>query len=66
MKEHIDTLLEQPYIGVERSRLQKGMRCFPFKRYLIYYYIKQETIVIARVLHMRQDVMVNFFSDQSL
>ncbi|RLV61112.1 type II toxin-antitoxin system RelE/ParE family toxin [Parashewanella curva] len=66
MKEHIDILLEQPYIGVERSRLQTGMRCLPFKSYLIYYFIKKETIAIARVLHMRQDVMSNFLSDQSL
>lgn len=47
---------EFPQLGRERNELMEGMRSFPWKRYIIFYSVKGETIEVFRVLHGARDI----------
>lgn len=50
-------LLAQPRMGRSRPELVKGIRCWPTSTpYLIFYYPRDDGIVVARVLHHARDV----------
>jgi toxin ParE1/3/4 len=51
-----ETLLEFPESGRRRDELKKGLRSFPVGKYLVFYFIIEDGIRIARVLHSAQDI----------
>jgi toxin ParE1/3/4 len=49
-------LAETPGMGVERHELQPGLRMFPVRRYLIFYFVTDDGIEVARVLSGARDI----------
>jgi toxin ParE1/3/4 len=49
-------LLERPEIGMARPEIGKGIRSFPYRRYLILYRIIAEGVEIVRVVHGARDL----------
>lgn len=50
-------LLDQPMMGRERSELAPRMRSWPTSTpYILFYFINENGIVIARVLHHARDI----------
>ena len=56
ISERFDKLLQFPEMGRRRDELKKGLRSFPVKKYLVFYFIIKEGVKIARVLHGAQDI----------
>ena len=54
--QRFETLLEFPESGRRRDELQKGLRSFPVEKYIVFYFIVEDGIRIARVLHSAQDI----------
>lgn len=46
----------QPRMGVARDDIVDGIRCLPFRDYLIFYRLQSYGIEIARVMHGAQDI----------
>ncbi|MBM7073569.1 type II toxin-antitoxin system RelE/ParE family toxin [Shewanella sp. 202IG2-18] len=61
IKEHLDTILEQPFVGVERPLLLPDLRCLPIESHLIYYRFKSENLEVVRILLKRQDPQRHLF-----
>lgn len=51
-----DTLLEFPEAGKRRNELKRDLRSFPVEKYIVFYFIVEDGIRIARVLHSAQDI----------
>ena len=51
-----DMLRDFPLMGYDRSRLDTDLRSINENPYVIFYYTEESRIVIARVLHQRQDI----------
>lgn len=51
-----DTLLEFPESGKRRDELKRGLRSFPVEKYVVFYFIVEDGIRIARILHSAQDI----------
>lgn len=51
-----DKLLRFPEMGRRRDELKKGLRSFPVKKYIVFYFIIDDGVKIARVLHGAQDI----------
>jgi toxin ParE1/3/4 len=45
-----------PELGRLREEFGKGIRCLPIQGYLVFYKIRSEDIVLARVIHGRRDL----------
>ena len=43
-------------MGRRRDELKKGLRSFPVKKYVVFYFIIDDGVKIARVLHGAQDI----------
>ena len=43
-------LAENPYAGIDRSELMKGMRSFPFGNYLVFYEPIDDGIKVVRIV----------------
>ncbi len=54
----LDLIASYPEIGIDRSDLGKGYRCFKIKEYEVYYRIKKATISIIRVLHENREPLL--------
>ena len=52
----MQTIARSPYIGRTRDELLPGLRSFPFKEYLIFYYPLKNGIEVVRVLGGRRDI----------
>ena len=52
----LETLAQSPYIGRTRDELLPGLRSFPFKNYLIFYFPLTRGIDVVRVLDGRRDI----------
>jgi len=52
----LETLAQNPYIGRTRDELLPGLRSFPFKNYLIFYFPLKKGIDVVRVLDGRRDI----------
>ena len=48
-------LAERPASGRARDALAPGLRSFPFESHVIFYQQTEDGIVVARILHQRQD-----------
>ena len=53
--ETCELIAENPRIGVERPDLDEDVRSFPVDRYVIFYEIIPDGIVILRVWHTARD-----------
>lgn len=52
----LKTLALSPHIGRPRDELLPGLRSFPFKDYLIFYFPLSVGIEVVRVLYGRRDI----------
>ncbi|QHC98969.1 plasmid stabilization protein [Pseudomonas sp. S04] len=60
-------LVEQPDLGVAREDCAKGLRMLTHGRYLIFYSVSGQGILIERVLHSARDLGRQFaIDDQNL
>jgi toxin ParE1/3/4 len=51
-----DLLSENPKLGTLRNTYIVGMRSFPYKRYVIFYFPTENGIEIFRVIHDARDI----------
>ncbi len=49
-------IADNPAAGRERTELQAGLRCFPYRNYLIFYRRWAGIVAITRVVHGARDV----------
>ena len=56
LMERFEILTANPKAGRERLELDRGLRCFPFGNYLIFYRIWAGEVAITRVLHSARDI----------
>lgn len=56
LTEAIQNLCRHPRMGRRREELAPAIRSFPYQRYVIYYRIEPDALVIVRVLHGARDV----------
>lgn len=50
------TLVEQPFIGKNRTEIREELRSFIYEKHTIFYRVMAEHIRIVRVLHSRCDL----------
>lgn len=43
-------------MGRRRDELRKGLRSFPIKKYVVFYFVTGNSVEIVRVLHGAQDI----------
>lgn len=55
LKDHLWSLTEQPFMGVERPELLPGVRSLHIRSHTLFYRVSTDTVEIIRVLHGRQD-----------
>jgi plasmid stabilization system protein ParE len=56
LNESMIKLTEMPKMGVERSKLIKGLRSYPVGKYILYYRIKENDLEVVRVLSSSRDI----------
>jgi toxin ParE1/3/4 len=56
LNEAMIKLTEMPKMGVERSKLIKGLRSYPVGKYILYYRIKENDLEVVRVLSSSRDI----------
>ncbi len=49
--ETYEKLAYNPGMGVKQEQYRTGLRCFPVGKYIIFYTVTDEDLVIYRVLH---------------
>ncbi|MGG6262870.1 type II toxin-antitoxin system RelE/ParE family toxin [Leptolyngbya sp. AN03gr2] len=58
-----DRLVEMPTLGRQRDDIRPGFYRYQVGQHYIFYRITEETLQIARILHIRRNVTANFFED---
>jgi plasmid stabilization system protein ParE len=48
---------ESPGVGRAQDEVDEGMRSFPIGAYVLFYYVDDQRVGIARILHARRDIM---------
>jgi len=56
IKARFETLHTFPELGRRRDELKKGLRSFPVKKYVVFYFVTDDFVKIDRVLHGAQDI----------
>jgi toxin ParE1/3/4 len=56
LMQKFDLLAENPKMGTLRQTYIVGMRSFPYKRYVIFYFPTENGIEIYRVIHDARDI----------
>jgi toxin ParE1/3/4 len=56
LTERFVLLAQSPRSGRARSELARGLRSFVFRRYVVFYSLTDEGVLIERVLHGSRDV----------
>jgi len=51
----IARLGEFPFLGPARDDVFDGCRCLPVGHHIAYYHVTDDTVVVLRLLHERQD-----------
>lgn len=49
-------LLKHPELGRARPELREGIRSWTVGRYLVFYTIRRDTLIVLRVVHGRRDL----------
>ena len=57
LRESIRRLAEIPSLGRAREDLAPGLQVFPVGSHLVCYLVRDDNLLIARVLHGRQDAL---------
>ena len=60
IKARFTTLLRFPELGRRRDELRKGLRSFPVKKYVVFYFVTGDRVRIVRVLHGSQNIDSTF------
>lgn len=55
----MQTIAENPKIGIDYSFFREGYRCFNVNHHLIFYRITEDHIEIIRILHENMDIKQN-------
>ena len=53
-------IAEMPGIGTRCDHIRAGMRKWIFRKYLIFYEVKAEGVLVVRILHGRRDLRTAF------
>jgi len=56
MNDQILRLAHTPRIGRNRNEVRRGLRSFSVAKYVIFYTIEEDSILIVRVFHSARDV----------
>lgn len=56
-------LANNPNAGRSRDDLRPGIRSYPVKQYLVFYFPFEDTIVISRIVHGNRDLVALFESE---
>lgn len=56
MNNRISKLVHTPGMGRSRNEVKRGLHSFPVAKYVIFYIIEEDGIMIVRVLHSARDV----------
>ena len=51
-----ELLTHQPEMGVERTEVAEGLRCFPVSRYNIYYRYQVDIVIVVHIVAAAQDI----------
>ncbi len=57
--ESFESIVENPMIGWDYGFVKKGYRRFEYENHSIYYTFGNNTIVIQKILHKKQDPTIN-------
>jgi toxin ParE1/3/4 len=49
-------LVDAPMAGTSRNELEQGIRSYPVGSYIIFYHVKDQFVIIDRVLHTGRDI----------
>jgi toxin ParE1/3/4 len=49
-------LANNPFSGRARNELRPGLRSYPVKKYIIFYYPQKDGVIISRVLYGGRDI----------
>jgi toxin ParE1/3/4 len=61
----IRSLVENPTMGRRRNELLKDLRSHPVVSHIIYYWHRDDAIVVARILHVGMDPRHDLLSERS-
>lgn len=53
--ESLDKLATFPDIGRARDEIEPGLRSFPVREYVVYYYVAHEILYVKRIIHGRRN-----------
>jgi toxin ParE1/3/4 len=56
LKKNLRILATQPMAGRARNELSPGLRSVFYGRYIIFYYVSEQSVEIAHVLHSARDI----------
>lgn len=49
--ETYEKLARNPGMGVKQEQYRLGLRCFPVGKYIVFYTVEEDELIIYRVLH---------------
>lgn len=55
LEESFLKLSKSPFLGRDASELYLGLREFVYKSHMVFYSIKEESVLIVRILHQSRD-----------
>lgn len=55
LKKSLEPLLLNPLLGPARHHLSQGLRAWPFQRYISYYVVTEDAVIIVRIVHGERD-----------
>jgi toxin ParE1/3/4 len=55
IRDSIRRLADYPALGRSRDELSPKLRSHPVGSHIIYYWVEQETLIVAHILHGRRD-----------
>lgn len=55
IRETISTLAETPSLGRSRDELSEGLRSYPAGSHILYYWVNEDVLIVAHILHGRRD-----------
>ena len=56
IKEGVDVIAENPAVGRPCDDVRPGYRRYPVGSHVLFYRVREEDVVVVRILHQRMDV----------
>lgn len=66
INEKFQLLVKSPEIGRSRSELADGLRSLPYDKYIIFYRIVSDGILVVRILHGSRDIPSIFEAENDI